>query len=122
MKPRSGYIKRYTRPPRSTKPIRARKKDPSKRRFAKHRDPTYELYIESLPCLVCGRWPVDPAHIKHRSTGGDDRNNLVPLCRTHHKEQEGRTPEFEARYHIELRYVAILLTAQYEAEHPEAVA
>lgn len=126
---RRSHLPRRKKPlPRSTAPIprsskpRARKADPKTRRWAKHRDPDYEKWIESLPCLICQRNPVDPAHIKKRSTGGDDRSNLLPLCRTHHDEQEDHTEEFEARYSIELRYVAILLTAQYEAEHPEAAA
>lgn len=106
--PRTTYL------PRSTKPIRSRKKDPAKRRFAGHRDPNYELFVESLPCLVCLRWPVDAAHVVPRSLGSDDRKNLVPLCRSHHDEQEGHTPEFEAKYGVDLTAAAVVLDAEYE--------
>lgn len=41
--------------------------------------------VRRLPCAVCGRGPVDPAHIKSRGAGGPDTlENLLPLCRSHH--------------------------------------
>lgn len=44
--------------------------------------------IRAKPCAVCGRRPVDPAHIKSRGSGGPDTvDNVVPLCRQHHSEQ-----------------------------------
>jgi len=39
-----------------------------------------------LGCLVCGRSPVDPAHLVPRRLGGCDSSDcVVPLCRTHHR-------------------------------------
>jgi hypothetical protein len=36
--------------------------------------------------LVCGRRPVDPAHLVPRSLGGCDHPDcVVPLCRPHHR-------------------------------------
>lgn len=41
--------------------------------------------IKKLPCIVCGRRPADPAHIKSKGTGGNDiPENCIPLCRTDH--------------------------------------
>ena len=37
-------------------------------------------------CLVCGRRPVDPAHLVPRRLGGcDSPDCVVALCRTHHR-------------------------------------
>lgn len=38
--------------------------------------------------MVCGRGPVDPAHLRSRgSGGGDEATNVIPLCRFCHSEQ-----------------------------------
>lgn len=112
-RPSTKPIARTAELPKSRKRIATRKKDPKARRWAERRDPEYTAWIKDWPCLICAKHPVDPAHITPRSRGGNDRNNLVPLCRTHHDEQEGRTLEFQGRHHIDLRYMAILLTSQY---------
>lgn len=119
---RKTYLKRSTKPiarhkrlASSKRPIRARKADPKKRAFAKHRDPAYSAWIKDWPCLICQRHPVDPAHVVPRSRGSDDRANLVPLCRAHHSAQEGRTSEFEAKHHIDLKLIAVLLDQRYES-------
>lgn len=45
-------------------------------------------YVRSLPCRVCGDLPSEPDHIKTRGAGGgDDIDNLQPLCREHHQER-----------------------------------
>lgn len=42
--------------------------------------------VAGLGCLVCGRSPVDPAHVVPRRFGGcDSPDCVVPLCRTHHR-------------------------------------
>jgi hypothetical protein len=42
--------------------------------------------VARLTCLVCGRRPVDPAHLVPRRFGGcDSPDCVVPLCRTHHR-------------------------------------
>jgi hypothetical protein len=42
--------------------------------------------VRGLGCLVCGRRPVDPAHLVPRRFGGcDSPDCVVPLCRTHHR-------------------------------------
>lgn len=39
------------------------------------------------PCMVCGTFPSDPAHVRSRGAGGRDKGNVVPLCREHHQRQ-----------------------------------
>lgn len=42
--------------------------------------------LAGFGCLVCGRTPVDPAHLVPRRLGGcDSPDCVVPLCRTHHR-------------------------------------
>ena len=42
--------------------------------------------VARLGCLVCGRSPVDPAHVVPRRLGGcDSPDCVVPLCRAHHR-------------------------------------
>ena len=44
--------------------------------------------FKTLPCVVCGDRPTDPAHIRSRGAGGGDiPANLAPLCRRHHSMQ-----------------------------------
>ncbi len=40
------------------------------------------------PCVICGAWPVDAAHIVSRGAGGPDEEfNILSLCRLHHQMQ-----------------------------------
>lgn len=53
--------------------------------------PKHKAWIKTLPCVVCGNQPCDPAHVRTGADGGmgltpSDRF-LLPLCRTHHDEQ-----------------------------------
>ena len=76
-------------------------------------------HVRTLPCLVCGRSPVDPAHVRSRGAGGHAWiegsldvhgvpfpirvGNIVPLCRAHHTEQHAsgiRT--FERAHRLDL--------------------
>lgn len=44
-----------------------------------------EDMIRSLPCTICGKSPVDVAHIRSKGSGGPNKAfNYLPLCRTHH--------------------------------------
>jgi hypothetical protein len=41
--------------------------------------------VAGRACLVCGKRPVDPAHLVPRSLGGcDDAECVIPLCRVCH--------------------------------------
>lgn len=46
----------------------------------------------NLPCAACSRKPPsDPAHITSVGAGGDDvEDNLLPLCRDHHRMQHDK--------------------------------
>ena len=68
--------------------------------------PKFKQFVKDTPCLVCGWIVSDPAHIKTRGSGGKWRNNIVPLCRRHHGEQEGHTKEFEKKYNVDLKAAA----------------
>ncbi len=55
---------------------------PSRRRSSSER-----RKVTGKPCLVCGL-PSDACHIRSRGAGGgDEKWNLVPLCREHHQMQ-----------------------------------
>jgi hypothetical protein len=42
--------------------------------------------VLGLSCAVCGRSPVDPAHLVPRRLGGcGHRDCVIGLCRTHHR-------------------------------------
>lgn len=62
--------------------------------------------------------PVDPAHVTTRGMGGcnSDATQVVRLCRGHHREQEGRTDEFEARYNVDLKAIIAARVAAGETE------
>ncbi len=47
--------------------------------------PEFRSWIKRFGCGVCGRWPVDLAHVVPRSRGGGWEGNIVPLCRAHHR-------------------------------------
>jgi hypothetical protein len=121
LKRSTSPIPRYTPPPKATKPIRARKKDPSKRRFAKLRDEAFQGWIREQPCCIpeC-RWngrPVECAHVKSRGAGGVDRGNCVPLCTVHHRAQHTMgIRSFQEAYGLDLSAVAAALDVQYTQE------
>ena len=43
--------------------------------------------VASRSCLVCGRSPCDPHHhpVRVSHGGKDSLDNMVPLCREHHR-------------------------------------
>jgi hypothetical protein len=57
------------------------------RRF---RDKAHLAFVASQPCLVCGRRPVDPHHVRFaqgQSLGRKVSDEFtVPVCRSHHRE------------------------------------
>lgn len=78
----------------SGKPMKARKSDPKKRRFAGLRAPEYLAWIRTLPCYLSGAHTclgdVEAAHVKSRGAGGEDLGNTLPLCRGGHLDQHTR--------------------------------
>ena len=111
---------------RSTTPIKARKADKSKRRFANLRDEAYQGWIRQQPCAISGRkWfdeypavcdgAVQCAHLKARGAGGADRDNCLPLCAKHHYQQhEMGIKSFQEAFGLDLAAVAAALDVQYQ--------
>jgi hypothetical protein len=56
----------------------------------RHRDKLHLKFVESQPCLVCGRSPADAHHLRftqHRAMGRKVSDEFtVPLCRAHHRD------------------------------------
>jgi hypothetical protein len=56
----------------------------------RYRNPEHLRSIVKLPCLVCGRKPSDPHHLRYaqpRALGRKASDEFtVPLCRMHHRE------------------------------------
>ena len=54
------------------------------------RDKTHVRYVSTRPCLICGRQPSDPHHVRfaqQRALGRKVSDEFtVPLCRSHHRE------------------------------------
>ena len=48
--------------------------------------PAQRAKVAAQPCVVCGRGPVDPAHLVPQRLGGcPHRDCVIALCRTHHR-------------------------------------
>jgi hypothetical protein len=54
------------------------------------RDKVHVKYVSKRPCLICGRQPSDPHHLRFAQRPALGRKVsdefIVPLCRTHHRE------------------------------------
>ncbi len=87
-------------------------------------------FVQSLPCIVCGRTPSDSAHIEVLGMGiKADASKTVPLCtlwldgnigRGHHWELDngdGRRAGFEQRYHVDLTAAAARTDAAWRDQH-----
>jgi hypothetical protein len=63
----------------------------------RERDRDHLRFVAAQPCLVCGRTPSDPHHIKfaeHRAMGRKVSDRFtVPICRLHHRELHRRGNE-----------------------------
>jgi hypothetical protein len=86
-----------------TTPLKA---DPDKTREFHHRgaanssrkrkpispaSPAQREKVKGAPCVVCGNYEVDPAHLIDRSLlteGQDDPRAVIALCRIHHREYD----------------------------------
>jgi hypothetical protein len=56
----------------------------------RYRDKTHVKFVSKQPCLICGRRPADPHHLRfaqHPALGRKVSDEfIVPLCRGHHRE------------------------------------
>jgi ERF superfamily len=63
----------------------------------RYRDRAHREFVAAQPCLVCGRSPSDPHHLRFmqpRALGRRVSDEfVVPLCRTHHRALHGRGDE-----------------------------
>jgi hypothetical protein len=63
----------------------------------RERDRDHLRFVAAQPCLVCGRTPSDPHHIKfaeHRAMGRKVSDRFtVPICRLHRRELHRRGNE-----------------------------
>lgn len=115
-------------------PLKPRKDDPDKRRFAAQRNKPYTDWVSAKPCYIGNRdcWQPfeliqvgrlsDPAHVNEtRAQGAPDEGEVVHLCRFHHRQQEGKTAEFNKAYGVDLPAVALALWVAFEKETGVAV-
>ncbi len=63
----------------------------------RRRDKAHLKYVAKQPCLVCGRQPSDPHHLRFAQPAALGRKvsdeYVVPLCRSHHRELHRTTNE-----------------------------
>jgi hypothetical protein len=89
------------------------------------RDKAHLKFVASQPCLVCGRQPSDPHHLRFaqpRAIGLKVSDEFtVPLCRGHHRQlhQAGN----EEAWWKSLRINALAIARSlWEQSHPAAAA
>ena len=86
------------------------------------RDRAHLDFVASQPCLICGRQPCDPHHLRFaqpRAIGMKVSDEFtVPLCRGHHRElhQTGNEPAWWERHKINALEAARGL---WERSHPK---
>jgi hypothetical protein len=86
---RSSRLRRQKRLPRRARPERRtalRRLTPLRRTPVTPASEAQRAKVAGQACLVCGKRPVDPAHLVPRSLGGcEDAHGCVPLCRARHR-------------------------------------
>ena len=88
------------------------------------RDRDHLRFVAAQPCLVCGRTPSDPHHVKfaeHRAMGRRVSDRFtVPICRLHHRElhRRGNEHAWWQRQGIDPLVVAASLWAKTHAITP----
>ena len=72
-----------------------------------YKDPEYIAWIRHQECIDCGGyeyqlpngdWQNTPSHIKTRGSGGEDYNNVVPMCLICHIKFENQVKSYKERY------------------------
>jgi len=90
----------------------------------RRRDKSHLRFVASQPCIVCGRYPSDPHHLRFaqpRALGIKVSDEFtVPLCRGHHRElhQSGNEVAWWERVKIDALRIARQL---WEQTHPNEV-
>jgi hypothetical protein len=82
------------------------------------RDKAHRKFVSSQACLICGRQPSDPHHLRSaqpRALGRKVSDEFtVPLCRTHHREvhRVGDEAAWWSRFGVDPYLFAAALWAQ----------
>jgi hypothetical protein len=88
------------------------------KRFAEqfHSD-AFVSWVHSLACAVpgCQRTDIEAAHVGRTRARGGTWQEVAPLCAPHHREQEGRSRAFGARYGIDLDAIAAAVAQRWMA-------
>jgi len=89
----------------------------------RYRDKAHLTFVASHACLICGREPSDPHHLRFaqvRALGRKVSDEfVVPLCRSHHRELHrcGNEAEWWHRFGIDPLQVAAALWSQTRPAH-----
>jgi ERF superfamily len=77
------------------------------------RDKEHRKFISTQPCLICGRSPTDPHHLRYaqpRALGRKVSDEFtVPICRLHHRELHRHGDEVEWWSKLSINPVPIAL-------------
>lgn len=93
-------------------------------KLVRHRDREHLRFAAKQPCLVCGRQPCDPHHLRFAQPRGLGQKVsdefTVPLCRVHHRElhRTGKELDWWSRTGIEPVQTARTL---WLVTHPSSV-
>lgn len=110
----------------SNAPVGKQKKRP------RENDDAHLKWIRTLPCVITGERPVDPAHIRYadpvygkREVGKAEKPDdrwVVPICRRKHDEQHGMNERiFWARHGLDPLRIALALHACSEDDDQASV-
>jgi hypothetical protein len=87
------------------------------------RDKEHRKFVALQPCLVCGRTPADPHHLRFAQPRAMSRKVsdefTVPVCRLHHRELHTQGDErlFWKRINIDPAPIALRLWKQGRSDH-----
>jgi 5-methylcytosine-specific restriction endonuclease McrA len=93
---------------------------PRKREKASPRDwAALHEHFAGQCCVTCGQPEIELHHAVPRSQGGDDvKENLVPLCHTHHQILENHSPGWErVAAHVRAFILARESRTRYVLDH-----
>jgi hypothetical protein len=87
------------------------------------RDKVHLKFVASQPCLVCGRQPTDPHHLRFaqpRAIGLKVSDEFtVPLCRGHHRELHQAGNELAWWNNLKINALEIAMRL-WEQTHPKS--
>ena len=68
----------------------------------------YVEFVHSLGCCIagCRKVDIECAHVGSTRKNGGRWYEIAPLCKAHHREQEGRTQAMNEKYSVDLLDIA----------------